>query len=180
MAVIHPTKWGFPEKMRRARRAAFLSRETPSLQFGHTKFGGLHIRVLPQKLYPCAQRRDFLDAQCGSTELLQKSLVPRSPAKRNPEPHFPHGGSDAFCGCEARQRELPSKRSQGGTYNSDQKRMGQPRKNARSAPHFFRWLSLIIQFWHTKIGGLHIGSSPDFCSSLRIMYASLRFFLNFS
>ena len=175
----HPSnEMGFPRK-NAARRARGISFEGNPFSIIRTyKIWGSSYKGSPPKIVSLRAAQGFF--RCAVRQHGASTKIPRSPFPREAEPHFPHGGSDAFCGCEARQRELPSKRSQGGTYNSDQKRMGQPRKNARSAPHFFRWLSLIIQFEHTKIGGFHIGSSPDFCSSLRIMYASLRFFLNFS
>ena len=86
----------FPRK-NAARRARGISFEgNPFTTIRTYKSWGSSYKGSPPKLYPCAQRRDFLDAQCGSTELLQKSLVPRSPAKRNPEPHFPHGEAMRF------------------------------------------------------------------------------------
>ena len=157
---------GFPRKnaARRARGISFGG--NPSQQSGHTKIGGLHIRVLPKKLYPCAQRRDFLDAQCGSTELLKKSLVPRSPAKRNRNPISPTGEAMRFADAKRASASFLQNARRGRIQFIPKKNGTVPKKCALRAA----FLSVAVPCCSILIyknRGFPYMVSPDFCSSLR-------------
>ena len=110
------------------------------IQFEHTKIGGLHIRVLPQRLYLCAQRRDFLDAQCGSTELLQKSLVPLPPRSGTRNPISPTGEAMRFADAKRASASF-LQNARRGRIQFTPKRNGTPR-----SAHFVRsrWGAYIL------------------------------------
>ena len=104
---------GFPRKnaARRARGISFEGKPFSIIRI--YKIWGASYKGSPPKIVSLRAAQGFF--RCAVRQHGASIKIPRSPFPREaePEPHFPHGGSDAFCGCEARQRELPSKRSQG-------------------------------------------------------------------
>ena len=125
----HPSnEMGFPRK-NAARKARGISFEgNPFSTIRTYKNWGSSYKGSPPKVVSLRAAQGFF--RCAVRQHGASTKIPRSPFPREAEPgtHFPHGGSDAFCGCEARQRELPSKRSQGAHTIQTKKEWDSPEK----------------------------------------------------
>jgi len=143
----HPfNEMRFPRKnaARKARGIFFVGNSFTTIRT--YKIWGSSYKGSPPKIVSLRAAQGFF--RCAVRQHGASTKIPRSPFPREAEPGtpFPPRGKR----CVLRMRSAPARASfktlAGGAYNSYQKRMGQSRKNARSAPHFFRWLSLVVRF----------------------------------
>ena len=144
---------GFPRK-NAARRARGISFEgNPFSIIRIYKIWGSSYKGSPPKIVSLRAAQGFF--RCAVRQHGASIKIPRSPFPREAEPgtYFPHGGSDAFCGCEARQRELPSKRSQGAHTIHTKKEWDSPEKMRAPRRISFGGCPLLFNFGIQKSWG---------------------------
>ena len=147
---------------------SFPSNETGSSRKNAVR--GAHSIYFAEDPIACYRNRTYKNWGSSYKGSPPKIVCHRSPFPREAEPGtpFPPRGKR----CVLRMRSAPARASfktlAGVAYIQTKKKWDSPKKCALRVA-FLSGLSLIVQFRDTKIGGLHISSPPDFCSSLRIM-----------